>query len=344
MDFMQGRRKLAILLVSIFIIPSITGCFGKDDSEDDSDLEEIRINHLRMKGSHNSYHVKSPVLSWYQPVNYTHASMDIQADRLGVRQFELDVWYVPGVGLRVYHYVGDDYTNCKGFSGCLQVLLNWSTSNPEHAPIWIFIEPKDLPSAVEELDIIEMIQEELAATWPRNRTVTPEDVQGDAETLREGIVNNGWPTLKDSRGKVLFVMLDKTEIRDLYVERYPTLDGQWMFAIVDEAEPLASVISFINPETQQERLQNASSTGFMIRTRPDSDTIEAREGNYSRFELALSSGAHFITTDFPGNDREIDYSIWLPEGPVMCNPHTAPAHCTTRMIEPWGNYTPLPSM
>ncbi len=337
---MGAQHRLAILLVSLFLIPAFTGCFGKDDVKED-EPEELRINHLRMKGTHNSYHVKTPGVSLYEPINYTHTDLDVQADRLGVRQFELDVWYVPGMGLRVYHYVGDSNTNCEGFSGCLQVLLNWSNDNPNHAPLWIFIEPKDLPEIVDQLDIIEMIQTELEATWPRNQTITPSDVQGDADSLREAIVENGWPTLESSRGKVLFVMLDKTEIRDLYVSRYPTLEGQWMFAIVDEAESLASVISFINPETQQERLQSAAETGFMVRTRPDSDTAEAREKNYTRFQLALSSGAHFITTDFPGNDREIGYSIWLPEGPVMCNPHTAPEHCKTRMIEPWGNYTPM---
>ena len=335
------RIPKAIGIAALFLLCSFAGCLDVDEDVPE-ELEEIRLNHLRMKGSHNSYHVKTPGVSLYEPTNYTHAGMDEQADLLGVRQFEMDVWYIPGMGLRVYHYIGDSNTNCRGFSRCLEVLLNWSTANPNHAPIWIFIEPKDLPQIVEELDIIEMIQAELEQTWPRNRTITPSDVRGDSESLREAVVENGWPALEASRGKALFVMLDKTEIRDLYVNRYPSLEGQWMFAIVNEAEPLASIISFVNPESQQERLLNATITGFMVRTRPDFDTVEAREENYTRFELALSSGAHFITTDFPGNDHEIQYAIWLPDGPVMCNPHTAPEHCTTNMIELQGNYSPPP--
>lgn len=335
------RFAKAIGITALLLLCSFAGCLGENENEPE-ELEEIRLNHLRMKGSHNSYHLKTPGVALYEPANYTHADMDVQADLLGVRQFELDVWYIPGIGLRVYHYIGDSNTNCRGLSGCLEVLLNWSTANPNHAPIWIFIEPKDLPQIVEELDIIEMIQTELEQTWPRNRTITPSDVQGNADSLREAVVENGWPTLEESRGKVLFVMLDKTEIRDLYIDRYPSLEGQWMFAIVNEAEPLASIISFVNPESQHERLLNATKTGFMVRTRPDFDTVEAREENYTRFELALSSGAHFITTDFPGNDHDIQYAIWLPDGPVMCNPNTAPKHCTTLMIEPKGEYSPPP--
>ncbi|GIS43850.1 MAG: hypothetical protein Ct9H90mP16_09200 [Candidatus Poseidoniales archaeon] len=77
----------------------------------------------------------------------------------------------------------------------------------------------------------------------------------------------------------------------------------------------------------------------MVRTRPDVATVEAQEVNYTRFELAMLTGANFITTDFPGNDLEVEYAIWLPQGPVMCNPQTAPSHCTTRAND-HGEITP----
>tara|TARA_B100001750_G_scaffold225137_1_gene216765 strand:- start:21 stop:701 length:681 start_codon:yes stop_codon:yes gene_type:complete len=223
----------------------------------------------------------------------------------------------------------------------MNILLNWSAENPHHAPLWIFVEPKNLPAVVEELDILEMIQAEISETWPANMTITPTEVQGDAPDLRTAITTEGWPALEESRGKTLFVLLDKTEIRDLYVERNPTLENQTMFAIVDENHSLASVISFVNPETHGDRLRDASDLGFMVRTRPDEATVEAREKNYTRFDLALETGANFITTDFPGNDMEAEFTIWLPQGPVMCNPRTAPDHCLPRDIEPWGNYTPI---
>ena len=279
-------KGTAVGLAALLLLTGLSGCLGEEENEEELPLEEIRLNHLKMKGTHNSYHVKTPGVSTLDPENnYTHAELDVQADRLGVRQFELDVHYIPGIGLRVYHTALDPSTNCEGFAGCMSVLLNWSTANPQHAPLWLFIEPKNLPLVVEELDILEMIQTEIAATWPANRTITPTDVQGDAENLRTAITSNGWPTLDESRGKALFVLLDKTEIRDLYIERNPTLENQTMFAIVDENHSLASVISFVNPNTHGDRLRDASAMGFMVRTRSDEATIEAQERNLSLIHI-----------------------------------------------------------
>lgn len=335
-------KSTAVALTILFLMSTLAGCFGEDEIVEEEPLEEIRLNHLRMKGTHNSYHLKTPGMWALNPAyNYTHTDLDIQADRLGVRQFELDVHYSPQSGLQVYHTTLDFYSNCELFTSCMQILLDWSNNHSNHAPIWIFIEPKDDPNEVEGQNILELIQADIDATWPVEQTITPADVQSNAPTLRSAIVEQGWPTLEDSRGKVLFVLLDKTEIRDLYVERNPTLENQTMFAIVDENHSLASVISFVNPDTHGDRLLDASELGFMVRTRPDEATVEAREGNYTRFDLALQTGANFITTDFPGSDAEANFSIWLPEGPVMCNPQTAPPHCHTRDIEPWGNYTPI---
>ena len=341
-------KERAVLLTFLFLFTSLAGCFGEEEileteeEPEDEPLEEIRLNHLRMKGTHNSYHEKTPGVSTITPENnYTHANLSIQADRLGVRQFELDVHYIPGMGLRVFHTNLDPSSNCLGFAGCMQVLLDWSLANPHHAPLWIFIEPKDEPFLVEELGILQMIQDEINLTWPAELQITPADVQGNVSDLRTAVTTVEWPTVEESRGKVVFVLLDKTEIRDYYVSQNPTLLNQSMFAIVEENHSLASVISFVNPETHGDRLRNASEMGFMVRTRPDVATVEAQEVNYTRFELAMLTGANFITTDFPGSDLEVEYAIWLPQGPVMCNPQTAPSHCTTRAIEPWGNYTPI---
>ena len=337
-------RLKALGLVFLLLVTSLSGCLF-DEEKPDSQVEELRLNDLTMKGTHNSYHVKTPGVSTLNPENnYTHTDLDIQADRLGVRQFELDVYYVPGMGLRVYHTPLDPSTNCDSFTVCMNILLNWSIENPTHAPLWIFVEPKDFPFAVDEFNILQMINDEITSTWPAEKIIRPTEVQGDETDLRTAIITKGWPTLEESRGKTLFVLLDKSEIRDQYIANNPQLENQTMFAIVDEDHSLASVISFVNPMTHGERLREAAEMGFMVRTRPDEATVESRENNYSRFELALNSGANFITTDFPGNDLDNQYAIWLPEGPVMCNQKTAPPSCTTRAIEGWGNYTPISNL
>lgn len=45
-------------------------------------------------------------------------------------------------------------------------------------------------------------------------------------------------------------------------------------------------------------IQELVKKGYLIRTRADSDTSEARTGDYSKFEKAKSSGAQIISTDY----------------------------------------------
>ena len=74
----------------------LAGCFemlpgGGDDS---SEPEPLRINHIQVLGTHNSYHIK-PFGPTVRAYDYTHEPLDIQAESFGVRQFELDVWWDP---------------------------------------------------------------------------------------------------------------------------------------------------------------------------------------------------------------------------------------------------------
>ena len=43
--------------------------------------------------------------------------------------------------------------------------------------------------------------------------------------------------------------------------------------------------------------------GFLVRTRADADTQEARANNTHRREQAFTSGAQFISTDYPQSDK-----------------------------------------
>jgi hypothetical protein len=336
------RFAKAIGISTLLLLCSFAGCLGGNDS-DEQPPEPLRLNHLQMKGTHNSYHLKPLGGELIDEYNYSHAPLDEQASIYGVRQFEIDVWWIPGLGLRVYHNPYDSASTCDAFTECLEVLHDWSVSSPQHVPIWLMIEPKDPPALVDSMEILQMIEDDIASVWPANMTITPDDVRGDSASLLEAVTEgDGWPLLEESRGKALFVLLDKSEIRDSYVEDNPGLANATMFAIVDEIEPEAAVISWTDPMDKGDVLTAAAEAGFIVRTRPDSGTAEARESNYSRFDLALTSGAHMLSTDYEGVDEDIDYAIWLPEGPVRCNPVTAPPGCTLERIEDVGDYSPPP--
>jgi hypothetical protein len=54
----------------------------------------------------------------------------------------------------------------------------------------------------------------------------------------------------------------------------------------------------------------------MVPTRADADTIEARKGDYGRWEAALQSGAQVISTDYYEADPQLGtgYKVQLPGG------------------------------
>ena len=137
--------KSVILSVMIMLLLApFSGCFSSDAMADDLNHNipdpDLRINHLQMKGTHNSYHVE-PIISPTREYMYTHENLDVQASEQGVRQFEIDVWWDPRGGLRVYHNQYDSGTTCPTFESCLEVLLEWSENNPSHHTTFVWIEP-----------------------------------------------------------------------------------------------------------------------------------------------------------------------------------------------------------
>lgn len=104
--------------------------------------DELRIHHMQVKGTHNSYHVDTldgAVADWA----YTHAPLGVQAACQGVRQFELDVARQDDGTFAVYHVpMVDEGTNCPTFRDCLGDLREWSDANPAHHPVFAMVEPK----------------------------------------------------------------------------------------------------------------------------------------------------------------------------------------------------------
>ena len=72
-----------------------------------------------------------------------------------------------------------------------------------------------------------------------------------------------------------------------------------------------------DPVSAQQRIQRLVKAGFMVRTRADADTQQARQADRRRRDLAFSSGAQFVSTDYPQPDPRLsDYRVQLPAGVV----------------------------
>lgn len=349
---------------------------------------QLRLNQIQTMGTHNSYHsglipqglppsVGGPVYNpWLQmALDYRHKPLTEQLDQLGVRSVELDVnadpqggrftetprlaevggpthmtdpdWADPG--FKVFHIPqADQQTNCVKFTSCLRELKQWSSANPEHAPIMIFTEFKDIdffgtdphpptpqwgPADYDRLDA------EVRSVFADDELITPDDVQGQYPTVEAAVLDNHWPTLAESRGKFMFVdcnCLANDRHRLDYLRPDGTLHGRVMFPTSQPGNPDAAVILVDDSLPNVDRIRELVKAGYMVRTRADANTMEARANNTAVRDAAFASGAQFVSTDYPEPDPSLNptYFVQVPGGtPARCNPVNAPKNCRSLDIE-----------
>jgi len=264
-------------------------------------------------------------------LDYEHISLTGQLD-MGLRNLEIDV-YADEKGGRYAHPKGLDWAkgqpaydeagimNEPGFKvlhvpdldfrndyltlkNCLAALKAWSEKHPDHLPVFITLEPKDGASQNPEMTVPEPFTEKvfdqldsaLIAGLGKEHLITPDMVRGKYKTLEEAVLHDNWPTLKQAKGRFAFILDNKDSKRDLYIAGHPSLKGRVVFANADPGTPEAAMM-IINNSTQPE-IKDLVANGYIIRTRADSDTREARLNDKSHFEAACNSGAQIITTDY----------------------------------------------
>ncbi|MFB3387536.1 phosphatidylinositol-specific phospholipase C1-like protein [Flavobacterium sp. LAR06] len=223
-------------------------------------------------------------------------------------------------GFKVFHMIDIDFrTSCYTLQNCLAELKKWSDANPDHVPVFITLEPKDddshLGTKAEKFtpELFDALDKELRKGLG-NKLITPDMVRGKYKTLEEAVLNNNWPTLKKAKGKFLFILDNNAAKRDLYALNHPSLKGRAVFINAEPGKPEAATLFRNNSEDPQ--IADLVKKGYIIRTRADSDTKEARKNDYSHFEAAKKSGAQIITTDYylPSTFFNSPYQIKYDDG------------------------------
>lgn len=309
-------------------------------------------------------------------VDYEHRPLDEQLD-LGIRQLELDVFADPeggryasraarslvgepketGIeelarpGFKVLHVAEVDFaSSCLSLATCLRTIDTWSDEHPRHLPIMVFIEAKDSPTpdplglgfatpapiGAAELDALDA---EIRAVFDDDELLTPDDVRGDHPTLRDAVTTDGWPTLAEARGKVLFTLINDDDKRARYVEGHAGLAGRAMFTLAGTDAPESAVVSRPDPATAAADIEALARQGFAVRTRADADTVEARSGTTARRDAALAGAATWISTDFPEPDPTFPSAYAVTFGGAdhpfaRCHPVLAPPACRDDQLEP----------
>ncbi len=247
-------------------------------------------------------------------------------------------------GFKVMHIQGvDERSTCHTFVACLNDVRKWSKQHPNHLPIFILVEtkedsPREVQNAVKALPftatVFDALDAEIRSVFKPNEMITPDEVRGDASTLVEAVHAGKWPTLAKARGRVIFLM-DQQHVGPIYAEGHPSLRGRILFTNAIPGAPDAAFVE--QNDGSVEAINALVKQGYLVRTRTDEPTEQARTNNTTRRDLALSSGAQMLSTDYPLSEPSpwTTYSVGLPGGLAgRCNPVNKPAGCIDDLLEP----------
>lgn len=291
--------------------------------------DTLRMNHLQAKATHNSYHLAKPGAS--PEFAYTHAPLDVQLESQGVRALELDIHFDEECQRHEVMHIPllDDATTCRQLTDCLAVIRKWSDEHLGHHPLFVQIEPKDDTNYAAEKRL-SVLEQEILSVFPREAVITPDEVKGSAATLAEGI-ENGWPTLAKTRGRVLFYMLASGGLRDVYTHDKKDLGGRLMFVSSSVGEPYAGIAVIDSALDRRDDIDRSIAAGMIVRTLAEDWTV--LDSAHVQAGAALESGAQVIATDHPVKTPETTWVFENPGTPSRCNVVTAPSTCTSEAIE-----------
>lgn len=226
-------------------------------------------------------------------------------------------------GFKVLHIQDIDFrSNCLTFKQCLSELKSWSSEHKDHYPVFVTINAKDddinrpgftIPEKFTS-GVFDNLDKEIEQILGKDYLITPDDVRGKYSSLEEAVLKGNWPALKNAKGKFIFILDETGNKIDSYITGHPSLKGRLLFANAPPGTPEAAILIRNNPKTDS--IATLVKKGYIVRTRADADTREARLNDYTAFEAACQSGAQIITTDYYRKSTHFtsDYIIRFKNG------------------------------
>ena len=247
-------------------------------------------------------------------IDYSHISL-LQQLNLGLLDLEIDIYadpeggkyshplgaqIVPGQppfdqdsvmkepGFKVLHIPDIDFrSNCLTLKRCLQELKSWSEKHPYHYPVFITMNAKDEGIKREGFTIpqkfysstFDSLDQEIITYLGKENLITPEMVKRKYPTLENAVLNQNWPLIENLKGKFLFVLDETGDKITTYIKGHPSLQGRILFTNSEPGTPEAAVI--ILNDAKKDSIQAMVKKGYIVRTRADADTKEARNNDRS---------------------------------------------------------------
>ena len=250
-------------------------------------------------------------------------------------------------GFKIMHVVGiDQRSTCPTLIACLTTVRTWSSAHPQHLPIFILIETKQdksnekpkpyaVPTEPFTASVFDELDAKIRSVFSASEMITPDQVRGSYATLPEAIANGGWPTLAQARGKVIF-LLDQSSVTPIYTAAHPALRGRVLFTNAVPGSPDAAFVE--QNEGSPTAIDALVKQGYLVRTRTDEPTADARTNNVAKRDRALSSHAQMLSTDYPASEPARwpgHYSVAFPRGVIArCNLVPVGTSCDDGLLEP----------
>jgi hypothetical protein len=362
------RGRLSAAAAMLLMLGLAGPAVSRDSGRVEGLPGSLRLDQVQLLGSHNSYkrypsaeeeaRIRALAPEHWDELDYGHPPLEAQF-AIGIRQIEIDVAPDPRGGLyatpyqmaapttrtammapgaKVLHFPQiDTESHCLAFRDCLAVLRRWSDRHPDHLPVTVLVNASDFPpiagfwlhDAKFETTDLDALDADIRAVMGTDRLIVPDAVRGHHATLADAVRAKGWPTLAAAHGRFLFVLDGNARHYSLYKAGHPSLQGRAMFGYYDEQAPEAAVFNIQDPRGETARIARLVRAGFLVRTRADADTREARANDATRLNAAIASGAQFVSSDYYDgvpNPHGYAYRASLPGGALeRCNPITA--HC-----------------
>jgi len=279
----------------------------------DMDPIQMDYGHALLTEQMNTYHINGFELD----VNYDPQGGHFVKRRVnffvgGLKQKSRDTLLLKP-GFKILHIADVDYeSNYTTFVQALTEIRDWSVQHPYHTPIFINIEikrdaPADYSKALDFLGFnksISFVPEALNDLDFEIHSVfnqypemlyTPAHLRDTFLTTASRLNAVGWPSLNEALGKV-FIVLDG-DFQDHYTTDLTKGIDRPMFVYGQPGEPETAFVIRNEPQGKEEEIR-ALTEMYMVRTRTDAGTLEARSQDYTRYNAVMKSQAQIITTDY----------------------------------------------
>jgi len=276
---------------------------------------------------------------------YAHPAIAEQVTKAGLPAdppfADPDVMRRPG--FKVMHIQDvDQRSTCQPLVACLREVRAWSQAHPRHLPLFVLLETEQAPLKLSfptvqpepfDTQALNALDAEIRSVFARKEYIAPDDVRGHYPTLNAAIRAQGWPTLDSARGKIVF-LLDQRSVGPAYLPGHASLRGRVLFTNAAPGDDDAAFTE-LNDGSADE-ITRLVKQGYLVRTRTDADLKEALRNDTARRDAMLASGAQLLSTDYPDGEAAANgYVVGFPNHRrARCNPQFPDQHCSEADLSP----------